>query len=165
MTALADPPAASAAPPFLQRVLVAGLAGGAVDFVYASVLAILRGRGFERPWQSVASGWIGKAASEGGWGTVALGIVTHFGIATVMALTYVLAASKLPVLTRRPLLCGVLYGLALYGVMYGIVLPARFGRAYSWNGVFSVMDVAAHIGVGLAIALVTARWSGARHQG
>ena len=164
MTALAEPPAAPAPPPFLQRVVLAGLAGGAVDFVYASVLAILRGRGFERPWQSVASGWIGKAATEGGWGAVALGIVTHFGIAAVMALTYVLAASRLPVLTRRPVLCGVLYGLVLYGVMYGIVLPTRFGRAYQWNGIFSVTDILAHIGVGLAIALVTARWSGARRE-
>ena len=165
MTALAEPSAAPAAPPFLQRVVLAGLAGGGVDFVYASVLAILTGRGFERPWQSVASGWIGKAASEGGWGSVALGIVTHFGIATVMALVYVLAAGRLRVLARRPLLFGALYGLALYGVMYGIVLPTRFGRAYHWNGVFSVTDILAHIGVGLAIALVTARLSGARREG
>jgi hypothetical protein len=153
------------APSLLQRVLLAGLAGGAVDFVYASALAILRGRGFERPWQTVASGWMGKAAAEGGWGSVALGIVTHFGIATVMALAYVLAASRLHILKRRPLLCGVLYGLVLYGVMYGIVLPTRFGRAYQWNGMISVMDILAHIGVGLAIALVTARWSGARREG
>src|SRR5688572_18380126 len=151
MTALANPPAAPTAPPFLQRVLLAGLAGGAVDFVYASGLAILRGRGFERPWQSVASGWIGKAAAEGGWATVALGIVTHFGIATVMALVYLLAAGRLPVLTRRPVVCGVLYGLVLYAVMYGVVLPTRFGRPYQWNGVFSVTDILAHIGVGLAI--------------
>jgi len=164
MTALAGSPASPKAPSALTRILFAGLAGGAVDFVYASTLAILRGRGFERPWQSVASGWIGKAASDGGWGAIALGIVTHFGIATVMALAYVLAASRLPLLTRRPLLCGALYGLVLYGVMYGVVLPTRFGRAYQWNGVFSVTDILAHIGVGLAIALVTARWSGARSQ-
>jgi hypothetical protein len=159
MTELAGDPNAH---PFLQRVLLAGLAGGAVDFVYASGLAILRGRGFERPWQTVASGWIGKAAAEGGWATVALGIVTHFGIATVMALTYVLAAGRLPILTRRPLVCGLLYGVVLYAVMYGMVLPTRFGRAYQWNGIFSAMDVLAHIGVGLAIAFVTARWSRGR---
>ncbi len=159
MTELAGDPNAH---PFLQRVLLAGLAGGAVDFVYASGLAILRGRGFERPWQTVASGWIGKAAAEGGWATVALGIVTHFGIATVMALTYVLAAGRLPILTRRPLVCGLLYGVMLYAVMYGMVLPTRFGRAYQWNGIFSAMDVLAHIGVGLAIAFVTARWSRGR---
>ena len=161
MTALA---AASGPHSFLQRVLLAGFAGGAVDFIYASGLAILRGRGFERPWQTVASGWIGKAAAEGGWASVALGIVTHFGIATAMALAYVLAAGRLPLLTRRPLLCGALYGLVLYAVMYGIVLPTRFGRAYSWNGMISVGDILAHVGVGLAIAVVTARWSGARRE-
>jgi hypothetical protein len=148
-----------------MRVLLAGLAGGAVDFVYASVLAVVRGRPVTSPWQSVASGWLGKAAADGGLATAALGVVTHFGIATAMALVYALAAGRLPVLTRRPLLCGVLYGLVLYGVMYGIVLPTRFGRAYHWNGIYSVTDILAHIGVGLLIALVTARWSGVRREG
>lgn len=159
------PATAQKSPSTLQRIVLAGLAGGAVDFIYASVLSVARGRPIEKPWQTVASGWLGKAAAEGGWASAALGVVTHFGIATVMALAYVLAAARLPVLTRRPLVCGVLYGLVLYGVMYGIVLPTRFGRAYSWNGIFSVTEILAHIGVGMAIALVTARRSGARREG
>ena len=108
-------------------------------------------------WQSVASGWIGKAAGDGGWATASLGIVTHFGIATVMAAVYALAATRLPVLYRRPLLCGFFYGFVLYAVMYGIVLPTRFGRAYHWNGVISVLDICAHIGVAIAAAWVLSR--------
>jgi hypothetical protein len=138
------------------RIIAAGLAGGFVDFVYPSVLALSRGRPIESPWRSVASGWIGKAASEG-WGPVLLGIVTHFGIAIVMALTFALAASRLPVLYRWPLRSGLVYGLVLYAVMYGVVLPTRFGRAYAWNGVQSVGDIAAHIGVAVVIALVLSR--------
>ena len=68
----------------LPTVVTAGLTGGFVDFVYPSVLALARGRPAESPWRSVASGWIGPAAKEGAW-PVALGIVTHFGIAIVMA--------------------------------------------------------------------------------
>lgn len=143
--------------PRISQILVAGLAGGAVDFVYASVLSEVRGRGIMKVWQSVASGWIGKAAGDGGWATAALGMVTHFGIATVMAATYALAATRLPVLYRRPMLCGFLYGFVLYAVMYGIVLPTRFGRGYTWNGLISILDICAHIGVAMAAAWVLSR--------
>lgn len=140
----------------MNTILLAGLAGGAVDFLYASGLAILRGRPWERPWRAVASGWIGKASGEG-FGPVLLGIVTHFGIAIVMALAYVAAAKRLAILTRQPLLSGVIYGLILYAVMYGVVLQVRFGTPYKWNGLISVADIAAHIAVGVLIALVVAR--------
>jgi hypothetical protein len=40
-----------------------------------------------------------------------------------MALAYVLASRKLPVLTARPVLMGVIYGVALYLVMNFIVVP------------------------------------------
>ena len=153
MTVAAGLPAPS---PGISSILVAGLAGGAVDFLYASGLALSRGRPWERPWRAVASGWIGKASGDG-FGPVVLGVVTHFGIAIVMALTFVLAASRLAILTRQPLLSGVIYGLILYAVMYGVVLQVRFGAPYKWNGVISVMDVAAHVAVGVVIALVAAR--------
>jgi hypothetical protein len=139
----------------VSTIIMAGVLGGLVDFVYPSLMALARGRPLESPWRSVASGWIGKAASEGA-APVALGVVTHFGIAIVMAATFALAAMRLPVLVRRPVSSGVLYGFVLYAVMYGIVLPTRFGRPYHWNGVISVLDIAAHVGVGLAIALVLA---------
>jgi hypothetical protein len=142
--------------PSFRTILAAGLLGGLVDFVYPSLMALARGRPLDSPWRSVASGWIGKAASEGA-GPVALGIVTHFAIASVMALVFALAATRLPVLYRRPWISGLLYGFVLYGVMYGIVLPTRFGRPYHWNGAISLMDIAAHIGVALVIALVLSR--------
>ena len=153
MTAAA--PTASRVSP-LSAIVTAGLAGGFVDFVYPITLALSRGRSWENPWRSVASGWIGPAAKEGA-APVALGIATHFGIAIVMAAVFALAATRLATLTRRPIFSGVIYGLILYAVMYGIVLPTRFGAPYKWNGVISVLDIAAHIGVALAIALVLAR--------
>jgi hypothetical protein len=155
MTATASPPVPLSAG--FTRILFAGVAGGAVDFIYASVLGEVRGRGIQKVWQGVASGWIGKAAGDGGWATAALGMVTHFGIALVMAATYALAATRLPALYRRPVVCGVLYGFVLYAVMYGIVLPTRFGRPYHWNGVISVLDLASHVATALVMALVLSR--------
>ncbi|MDB5451610.1 MAG: hypothetical protein JWO33_188 [Caulobacteraceae bacterium] len=140
------------------NVVKAGLAGGMVDFVYGSVRGALDDGKVVQVWQSVASGWLGKASYQLGWTSLALGVVTHFGIAIVMAAAYALAALKAPLLLRRPWLCGAAYGLVLYGVMYRIVLPLRWPAAFpKWNGGQSVVDIAAHVGVGLAIALVLAR--------
>ena len=80
----------------LARIAVAGLAGGMVDFVYPSGMAILKGRPWETPWLSVASGRIGPAARDGGWGPGALGSGTHFTVATCRAAarTWCLARSS-----------------------------------------------------------------------
>lgn len=139
-------------------VVKAALAGALLDFIYPNIVGALHGRTVMQVWQGVASGWLGKAASRMGWTSAGLGLVTHLGIATAMAATYALAALRLPVLLARPWLCGAIYGLGLYGVMYRIVLPLRFPTAFPrWDGLQSVCDIAIHIGVGLLIALILAR--------
>lgn len=159
---MSDPtPSAMSAP---SRILVAGFGGGLVDLIYATAVGATKGRSFEQVWQGVASGWLGKAASDGGWATAALGLLTHFGIALSMALAYALAASRMPVLLRRPWFCGLAYGFVLYAVMYGVVLPLRFPQAFPrWDGVLSVTDILSHIGVALVIALTLSRNPPAKH--
>lgn len=139
------------------RILTAGLAGGAVDFVYASGMALSRGRPWTRPWDMVASGWIGRAAFEGGPMVTGLGVLTHFGIATAMAAAYIHLARRIPAVVARPWATAPIYGLILYAVMYLGVLPLRFGAPWTWNGVPSVLDIAAHVAVALAIVAVVAR--------
>lgn len=155
MTIAAVSPAAARAPLSASRIALAGLAGGAVDLVYATGVGATLGRSFQRVWQGVAGGWLGKPAFDMGWTSATLGLVTHFGIATVMAGAFALAGSRLPALYRRPWLSGGVYGLVLYGVMYGLVLPARWPQTFpKWDGARSVADIMAHVGVGLAIAYV-----------
>jgi hypothetical protein len=154
--------AASAVAPLgrdrIRPVVVAGLVGGAVDVVYASLVQVVLGRPIARAWQGVASGWLGGEAMNGGAATVALGLVTHFGIAISMAAAFALVARRLRLLYRRPLLAGVIYGCALYVVMYRIVLPLRFPSIFPrWDGVRSITDILAHIGVALGIAWVLSR--------
>lgn len=157
MTAAAAPPNASQLlQGSLSRILMAGLAGGAVDLFYASGMALSRGRPVTTPWRAVASGWIGKGASEGA-GPVVLGLVTHFGIALCMAAAYVHVARRVPVVTERPWATAPIYGLILYAVMYLGVLPLRFGNPWQWRGALSVLDILAHVGVALAIVAVVVR--------
>jgi hypothetical protein len=148
-----------ARPSALSTILLAGLGGGAVDFVYASGMAMAHGRPFLRVWQGVASGWLGDAAASGGLASMALGIATHFGIAICMAAAYALVAARAPLLYRRPVACGLAYGVVLYLVMYRVVMPLRWGAALPWNGLRSVADIASHIGVALVITVVLSRWA------
>lgn len=150
-------------PSTLSAIVLAGLGGGSVDLVYASCVGVVHGRSILRVWQGVASGWLGKAAAEGGLASMALGIATHFGIALCMAVAYALVAARVKLLYQRPVLCGIGYGLVLYVVMYRIVLPLRFPAVFPrWDGLQSVTDIASHVGVGLVIAILLSRWAARR---
>lgn len=142
----------------LPRILMAGLAGGAVDFVYPTVMALAKGRSPLSPWHGVASGWLGPAARDGGLATAGLGLVTHFTIASLMAAAYILVARRVPIVAQRPWATAPIYGLILYVIMNLVVLPLRWPEAFPrWNGVTSVLDILAHIGVALAIVAVAVR--------
>ena len=89
-------------------ILLGGLAAGALDIVYAFVAygPLSYGVTPEQVLHSVAAGLIGRdAARVGGMETAGLGLGLHLAIATLMAAAYVLAATRLSVLTRRAMLC------------------------------------------------------------
>jgi len=140
-------------------ILLATAVAGTLDIADACVYwGVTKGVPPERIFQSVASGLLGKAAFAGGAGTAALGLVLHFSIMAVMVAAYVLAALRLPILTRRPVLMGLGYGLATYAVMNYVVLPLSnagprgpFVLPHFVNGLLAHLVL-----VGLPIALVTA---------
>lgn len=110
----------------LQAILFGGLIAGTLDILYAFVVygPLTYKVSPEQVLQSVARGWIGSdAAAAGGWNTALLGLATHYGIAIVMAAVFVVAASAIPALLKRPILWGFLYGLVLYVVMNYVVTP------------------------------------------
>jgi hypothetical protein len=144
----------------LVTAALGGGVGGLLDILYAVVLwgVILKG-GPMVILQSVASGAIGKeAAYSGGAVTAALGLFFHFLIAYLMALAYVLAATRLPVLVHRPILMGVIYGCVLFLVMNFVVVPLS---AIGWReptpiGLFRAW-IPHVIFIGPAIALFASR--------
>lgn len=106
-----------------HAILAGGLVAGTLDILYAFLLWGLRGASPVRILQSIASGLLGRAAYQGGAAAAALGGALHYLIACTMAAAYVLAATRIGTLARRPFLWGPLYGLALYGVMNYVVVP------------------------------------------
>ncbi|HEX5378543.1 MAG TPA: hypothetical protein VFW47_08200, partial [Phenylobacterium sp.] len=102
---------------------------------------------------------LGKAAADGGLAAAAFGLALHYSIMLVMVGVFVLSATRLPTLTRRPVLWGLLYGLGLYLVMNWIVLPLRWPETFGAARPISVANqvFANLILVGLPISLITAR--------
>lgn len=110
----------------IQAALLGGLAAGVLDILYAFIVygPLSYGLSPMQVLQSVAGGWTGRdAAMAGEWSTAALGLATHFGIALVMALAYVLIAARAKAFTGRAILWGIVYGLVLYVVMNYVAVP------------------------------------------
>ena len=113
-----------AAMPWGRALLVGTLAVGVLDILDAIVFFGLRGAQPIRILQSIAAGLLGREAFAGGWRTAALGLALHFFIAFIVVLVYMLAARRLPALTRDPIAYGLMYGLAVYLMMTFMVVPA-----------------------------------------
>jgi hypothetical protein len=110
-----------------------------------------------RIFQSIAAGVLGRAAAvQGGWRAALLGVLLHFFIAFAVVSTFYVVSRRMRILTRRPVLFGLLYGVAVYVVMnYAIIplsaigpRPAAIPLAVHINGVLIHA-----LGVGLPSAL------------
>jgi hypothetical protein len=145
----------------LRAILAGGLTGGAFDITYAFITWGLLGMSPIRIGQSVAAGLLGReAALSGGVATGILGLFLHFSIAIVMAAVYYAAATRMPLLVKRAVACGIAYGLALYVVMNFVVMPLSAIRAMGAGGplYIPITGILVHMFlVGLPIALFTRR--------
>ncbi len=138
-----------------------GLLAGLGDITFAFVVNGLRGVGPVRVLQSVASGLLGAAARDGGVLTAALGAALHFLIAFVWAAVFWLASRRLKVLVRHPVVCGLLYGFAVYAFMYLVVLPlsAAYFKPTFTPYTVSLNGAGHMLLVGLPIALAASRFT------
>jgi hypothetical protein len=154
----------------LRAILLGGLLAGLADALYATLYFGWLGARPVRIWQSVAAGLLTRErAVAGGLPTAALGLAIHFLIAYAAAAVYVLASRRLPVLVRRAVLCGSLYGLWVYVFMNSVVIPlsALPPRKASWiqPTVTFFTGLLVHMfGVGLGISL-PARRAALRERG
>lgn len=134
-----------------RAVLSGGLAAGVLDTFLAmgqfrvSPLIV---------YQSVAGGLLGKATYRGGLATAALGMLLHFFIATTAAAVFVAASTRLPLLLRQPVPCGLAFGMCVYFFMREIVLPLSAVKPgpFAWVGLVGHAFL-----VGLPIALLARR--------
>jgi hypothetical protein len=162
MSASASTPAAAL--PRASAASAIGAAGslcGVLDISAAFTTWYLwRGISPARVLRGVASGWFGAGALQGGSGMAALGLLFHFVVAFSAATMFYLASRKLRYLLNRPVLSGVLYGVAVYLVMYWLVVPLSNYRRSPVALAPTLVAIITHIVcVGLPISLMVRRYS------
>jgi hypothetical protein len=149
----------------LLVILIAGLVAGFFDITYACIFFGLR---FHlspiRILQSVAQGALGQSAFAGGLKTALLGLVFHFLIAVIVAAVYYFASRVISFMIDHAVISGLLYGLCVYLVMYGIVrrYSAVHAQALPWQSPWGILipNLLVHmIGIGLTIALIVRKFS------
>ena len=103
----------------------ATLVAGTFDILSAFLWSALAGGGLGGILPFVASGPFGDGVPPGVAGQL-LGLLVHFAFMAAMAAAYVLLARRIPLLNQEWLVCGLVYGVVLWIVMYWIVMPLRW---------------------------------------
>ncbi|MDQ3687346.1 MAG: hypothetical protein M3430_17370 [Acidobacteriota bacterium] len=141
-----------------DTILFGGLAVGVLDALDAIIFFGLQGVAPVRIFQHIASGLLGRASFGGGSATALLGLLLHFLIAFILAAIYYGASLRFPTLIRRAVLCGLLYGVAVYFVMNYLVVPLSAAPNVSASPAVFLNGLLAHaLLVGLPIALLARR--------
>ena len=78
----------------------------------------------------VASGLVGADSFKGGFGTAVLGLALHFLIALAACAVFYAASRKFTILVKRAVVCGLVYGIAVYAFMYLVVQPLTFHTSF-----------------------------------
>lgn len=140
----------------VKAILLGGLTVAVLDIADAFIFYAFYGATPVQILQSIAVGVLGRdAAYQGGAATTILGACLHCFISLSIVTVFYLAAARLPVLTRRPWMSGMIYGLLVYLTMYLVVLPlSRVGMPH-FKHLGPVLDeILIHVfGVGVPAAL------------
>jgi hypothetical protein len=147
-------------PRAVRTIFWAGLTCGVMDISAAFLYAGSRGVQPARLLRGIASGLLGEEALHGGFWIAALGLAIHFFVAFSAAAVFYAASRKLAFLTARPVVSGILYGCAVYLVMYWIVVPLSRIHRGPVTLTSTVIAILTHmVCVGSPISLVISRFS------
>jgi hypothetical protein len=139
-----------------------GLFAGTLDITDNLIFNLLRGVTPRMVFQYIASALIGRSSLQLGGESIALGVVLHYTIALSWTFFFYSASRKLAVLSRRPVICGLLYGGTVYLCMNFVVLPLTrlpyapraMTMASRINGVLALLLL-----IGLTISLMVRRFA------
>ncbi len=122
-SSMSDPRNASGRLSVFRALVYATLLAGALDATDGVVFFGLHGLNPVQVLQYIASGLLGAQSFQGGLRTAAAGVLVHFAIALVVAAIYILASRRIPLLSSKWVMFGLLYGAAVWAVMNLVVLP------------------------------------------
>jgi hypothetical protein len=139
----------------LSAILYGGFVAGTIDIGAAvaingiSPLIVLR---------AIASGLLGKTAFQGGLPISLLGLGLQWAMSLLIAAIFVFAAEQMAWLKRHWVTAGVLYGVAVFGVMEYVVVPlsAAWPKPHFTAGSF-IENLLAMLLFGLIVAFFARR--------
>ena len=139
----------------MKPILIGGAIAGTLDEICAMVTM-----GWQVP-RANAAGILGTSAFKStGIGIWILGVAIHFFIAFAAAAIYCLASRRLPFLKEHFVVCGMFYGIAVFLVMYLVVMPIcafHYAGPYTQRGL--IQGIVVHtVVVGLPIGWSLNRW-------
>ena len=139
----------------LKPILIGGTIAGILDITSAFISG-----GSQVP-RGIAGGLLGPSVRNStGIGIWILGLAIHFFIAFSAATVYCLASRKLPFLKEDFVVCGMFYGIAVFLVMYLVVMPLcafHYAGPYSLRGLLQGIIVHMLL-IGLPIGFSLNRW-------
>ena len=107
---------------------VIGILVGSADLAVAAAYWAPHGIAPIRIPQSIAAWVLGSdAARAGGWSTALLGMALYFYLTSLMVELYHRLGIRHDVLLRRPYVCGALYGIAMYCLLFKLAVPLWTG--------------------------------------
>ena len=107
--------------------LLGGYAAAALDLLAAMAYWVPRGIAPGRIPQSIAAWLLGPEAFAGGVSTAVFGALLYGQLLWGVTMLYHAIARRHPLLLRRPLACGALYGILAYVAIFQLVAPLCFG--------------------------------------
>ena len=137
-----------------------GLFAGAFDLTQAFIGFGFLGATPYRILQHIAGGIFGTRSYQMGSMSAAIGFLLHFTIAFTAATIYYLSSRKIGVLVEQSIICGLLYGEAVFLFMYFAVLPLSALGPSQFNITTYITGPIGHpLLVGLPIALSVRRFA------
>ncbi len=138
-----------------KRIAIGTALAGTLDIAMAIAGTLAAGHSPVAMLGGLASGPFPGADALGLPGA-ALGLLVHYAIMAVMVAVFVLARDRIAAVRAHTVIAAALYGVVLWLVMYGAVLPLRFHSHFpSANPVEIAKQLFAHvILVGMSIAWV-----------
>jgi uncharacterized membrane protein YagU involved in acid resistance len=140
----------SSARSIVTQILLGGIIAGTIDIGSA---CLINGANPSVILHAIASGLLGKSAFAGGTATVALGLVLQWAMSIIIATIFVVASLWIPILRRRWIEAGLVYGVVVFFVMNYVVLPiSAIGHAPRFRIVHFSEDMLAMLLFGLIVS-------------
>jgi hypothetical protein len=139
----------------LTAILLGGMIAATIDIGAACLIS---GRSVPFILHTIAGGLLAQRAYSGGTATALLGLLLQELMGILIAASYLAAAQLLPVLRRRWLAGGLLYGVVIFAVMNYVVVPLSAWKHHAhFSATKFLMNMAAMLLFGLIVAYFARR--------